>query len=271
MKHLNIKLLAAIIFSLILLPTHSKADVIPSTETVYGTVVDKNNNPLPGAKVEIIGQSVSAYTDLDGHFNIKCKSGAKNILVSYPKAPDVKTRIRPDMTIRIGRTWRDAPEQYQWFVGANCGIGVTYLFVNNIPHANNNKLFDAHGSVTGVTISLMGGRVKDVGWYAKVFRTPQMSYSYGAYTYNEGGILGGMVRMGCPLHFCLGFGVGKTQLKDIPSFKYEKLNWQIDFGFLYRIKDHFGINLSFNAGLPKNLNYVAVSYANLGVSYFFNR
>ena len=112
MIHYNIKLLAAIIIAIILFSSEAKADVIAAKDTVYGTVIGKNKEPLPGAKVEIVGQSVSAYTDIDGRFNIKCEPGAKKVLVSYPKARNIKKKITPDMTVQIGRTWRQAPEHY---------------------------------------------------------------------------------------------------------------------------------------------------------------
>lgn len=257
------------------------ADVILKNDTVYGIVVGKDGKPLPGAKVEIEGQSVSTFTDLDGRFNVRCEPGAKNIRVSYPKVPNVKTRIKPDMTVKMGRTWRDAPDHYQWFIGANFGYSLTNLMFDNLGNASHT--YDIHESTSSLSISLMGGRVKNVGWYVKAFANlpaEAYDYSYDPYTNNHyaeyvdtntfGGILGGMVRMGCPLHFCLGVGVATTNISNIPTY-YRHLNWQLDFGFLFRIKNHFGVNLSVNVGIDKDVNYIAGSYGNLGISYFFNK
>lgn len=244
------------------------ADVIPDSGTATGLVVDKNNKPLPGAKVEIVGQSASCYTDLDGRFNLKCEPGAKELLVTYPKCPDVKKRIKPDMTIRIGRTWRDDPEYYQWFVGATCGIGATSVFG------------DLHGTTVAPTISLMGGRAKDVGWYAKTFLTPRAYFSESqSSTSTFGGILGGMVRMGSPSYLCMGLGFASTDISHriqsegiyLSTHQYHKMNWQIDFGFLSKVSEHIAINCSFNVGINNDFNYVAGSYYNIGVCYFFNK
>lgn len=266
-----------------LLSNRAYADVIPDNETVSGMVVDKDGQPLPGAKVEIEGQSISIFTDLDGRFSVKCKPGAKNILVTYPKAPNVKTRIKPNMTVKMGRTWRDAPDHYQWFVGGSVGVGLTSVFANQLRGAHSPlERGELHHTYAAPTFSVMGGRVKDVGWYAKAFYT--VSYDYENYgfipegysdsytsTHTSGAIIGGMVRMGCPLHLCLGVGIASTTIDGIPEGQYDKLNWQIDFGFLYRIKNHFGVSMTFNAGVNNYFNYVAGSYANIGVQYFFNK
>ncbi|MDE6631701.1 MAG: carboxypeptidase-like regulatory domain-containing protein [Muribaculaceae bacterium] len=266
------------------------ADVIQKKDTVSGIVIDKKKQPLPGAKVEIMGQSYSAFTDIDGRFSIKCDPGAKKVLVTYPKLKAAKKKIKPDMTVQIGRSWKQVPEHYQWFVGANIGVGYTY-FEDYSGYNDNPYDFDA--DFLSPTISIMVGRVKAVGWYLKAFINPSVkpndfsnydspyyddanpSYRYyviqsDSKCFNSGLILGGMVRLGCPLHLYLGGGFAYTDLTTgNPYYRYHKYSWQIDMGFLFRIKDNFGINWSMNLG--DNDTYSYGSFTNLGVSYFFNK
>ncbi len=271
---------AIVLLTLVFLPEPTFADVIQQKDTVTGLVIGKDKEPIPGAKVEIVDQPYSAFTDIDGRFNIKCEPGAKKVLVIYPKAKPIKKKISPDMTVQIGRTWRQAPENYQWFVGANIGIGwtVTDIYLPLIPP--NGEYFDPYydDGFVAPTISIMAGRVKTVGWYVKVFSTPSargVDYDYyeipNNHCHNMGAILGGMVRLGCPLHFYLGGGFSYTKFTEIPSSYYHRHGWQMDMGLLFRIKDHFGINTSLNLGTTTNNDYAFGSFLNLGVSYFFNK
>ncbi|MDE6696128.1 MAG: carboxypeptidase-like regulatory domain-containing protein [Muribaculaceae bacterium] len=258
------------------------ADVIQKKDTVTGTVIDRKKQPLPGAKVEILGQSYSAFTDIDGRFNIKCEPGAKKVLVTYPKARAIKKKIQPDMTVQVGRTWRQVPERYQWFVGANIGIGMTFpdIYFPRTPEEDGNDwdYYRNHYDVDfySPTISVMAGRVKVVGWYVKAFVNPAIESSTG-YDYtnsrcsNLGMIVGGMVRLGCPLHLYLGGGFTHTNFSEIPQDYYHKTAYQFDMGLLFRIKDNFGINWSMNVGESKNSDYFYASYTNIGFCYFFNK
>lgn len=242
------------------------ADVIQKKDTVSGIVIDKKKQPLPGAKVEIMGQSYSAFTDIDGRFNIKCDPGAKKVLVTYPKLKAAKKKIKPDMTVQIGRSWKQVPENYQWFVGANIGIGLTEVYIDD---------YNYEEDFMSPTISIMAGRVKAVGWYVKAFVNPSVgpywTDSLNERCFNNGLILGGMVRLGCPLHLYLGGGFAYTKLSQMPSFLYNRYSWQIDMGLLFRIKDNFGINWSWNIGTNNRYNYMYGSVTNIGVSYFFNK
>ena len=248
-------LLTAIFIACILFPTQSKADVIATKDTVTGTVIDKKKNPIPGAKVEIVGQPYSAFTDLDGRFNIKCEQGAKKVLVSYPKVKNVKMKISPDMTVQIGRSWKQVPERYQWFVGAGVGIGYIYGGEDHF----------------STDISVMVGRVKAIGWYVRTHYIKESTrmVSDGYYKYAEqgssmGGTFGGMVRLGCPLHLLVGIGYESTSLSNERGGGY-----LLEGGFLFRIKDNFGINLIANSGDSKiTENYTSFS---LGFNYFFNK
>lgn len=278
MRYLDLKLFASLFLFLTAFPTFSHADVIVSKDTVTGTVIGKDKEPLPGAKVEIIGQPYSAFTDIDGRFNIRCDQGAKKVRVSYPRMRDVKKKIYPNMTVRIGRNWRQAPENYQWFVGANIGIGGTFTdFYNYNPDYvsmtdQSYFYYDKYEELfVAPNISVMLGRVKKVGWYLKGFATlPSKGIDIGFEKATSGGAIAGMMlRLWCPLHFYYGFGFGYTDLSKTSKDDYNGWSVQFDLGLLFRIKDNYGINLSMNAGGSRNI--VTGSYMNLGFAYFFDK
>ena len=260
------------------------ADVIQQKDTVTGIVIDKKKQPLPGAKVEIMGQPYSAYTDFDGRFNIKCEPGAKKVRVTYPKLKAAKKKIKPDMTVQIGRSWKQVPEHYQWFVGANIGVGMTSTELYYEP-----ARFGWYADYAGPNISIMAGRVKAVGWYLKYFISPYVKPSYtevyfesepipgfnlyDSKAYNTGLLLGGIVRLGCPLHLYLGGGFAYCNINNINlSVHYQHYGWQIDMGLLFRIKENFGINWSWNLGQNDGNGDISLgTFSCLGVSYFFNK
>ena len=255
------------------------ADVVQQKDTVTGIVIDKKKQPLPGAKVEIVGQSYSAFTDLDGRFNIKCDPGAKKVLVTYPKLKAAKKKIKPDMTVQIGRSWKQNPEHFQWFVGANIGIGAT---LTDITSGNNSSYYDDNyeDNFVSPTISVMAGRVREVGWYVKAFVNPPVRMidpDWSDFPDNKcsnfGAILGGMLRLGCPLHLYLGGGFVRSNFSNpiVSEFNFSNYAWQIDMGLLFRIKDNFGINWSMNLGANGDISYMYGSYTNLGVCYFFDK
>lgn len=257
------------------------ADVIQKKDTVSGIVIDKKKQPLPGAKVEIVGQSYSAFTDLDGRFNIKCEPGAKKVLVTYPKLKPAKKKIKPDMTVQIGRSWKQIPEHFQWFVGANIGIGVTFTEITRHSYSPYYDYYDDYyeDDFVSPTISVMAGRVREVGWYVKAFVNPSARSIDPDWSdipdnkcSNFGAILGGMLRLGCPLHLCVGGGFVRTNFSNpiMSEFEYSNYGWQVDMGLLFRIKDNFGINWSMNIGTSGD-SYLYGSYTNLGVCYFFNK
>lgn len=242
----------------------AKADTVTPKDEISGIVLDQKNQPLPGAKVEVEGESAYVYTDLDGRFHIKCGPKAKRVVVSYPKMPDVKEKIRPEMTVHIGRTWLDAPDHYQWFAGANVGIALLGVRGDSYGIYGDSDLKDNY---SGVNFSIMGGRVKKVGWYAKANVASSSSFNM------SGACLGGIFRLGSPLHLYIGVGTNMVNLKHMPykNLDYPKVAPMLDMGFLCRVKDHFGINWSCSIGFNSNgdISCTSGTLTNLGVSYFF--
>lgn len=51
-------------------------------EEIKGTILDENNDPLPGASILILGTSKGEISDFDGNFSLKAKAGSK-IQISY--------------------------------------------------------------------------------------------------------------------------------------------------------------------------------------------
>ena len=52
-------------------------------KTVVGTVLDENEEPMPGASVRIEGTQIGVITDADGNFSIIAEGGEPVLLISY--------------------------------------------------------------------------------------------------------------------------------------------------------------------------------------------
>lgn len=255
-------MLAISIFSI-----EAKAKTILVKDTVYGIVIDQNKNPIPGVKVEVEGQSEYAYTDVDGRFNIICGPDAKKVIVTFAKLPEITKKIRPNMEIKLDISGLSSPDHYQWFIGANAGISL----VNIKPGLENvndgfSYIPDKHKSLRGVNLSIMGGRVKDIGWYAKYMFSISDQFTV------HGPAAGGIFRLGSPVYLCIGAGISMNELKNsrYSHIDYPKIGGLLDFGFLVRLKDNIGINCSGTLGFPTYCTDTSVTIA-FGVSYFFNQ
>ncbi|MCB0692562.1 MAG: TonB-dependent receptor plug domain-containing protein, partial [Saprospiraceae bacterium] len=64
-----------------------------SQNNFSGIVLDYNNNPLPGADIQILGTNQFTYTDLEGKFSVLVKQEQFDILVSYIGFEDKKLSI----------------------------------------------------------------------------------------------------------------------------------------------------------------------------------
>ena len=65
-----------------------------STKEVKGVVIDKNGNPLPGAKVQATGGAETAVTDADGTFNIEVSRWLKSLTATYPGMISKKAKLK---------------------------------------------------------------------------------------------------------------------------------------------------------------------------------
>lgn len=238
-------------------------------EVVTGTVVDSKNNPIPGARVELEGRSEYCMTDIDGTFRIESPVTVQKVKVSYVGLKTVTKKITPDMVVKLGRGWRDAPENYQWFAGAMIGSAV---------------IGDEYECVGDLGFGFKGGRVKKIGWYVSTFMNPGL---FGGEDKMFSAVAGGIFRLWCPLHFYIGFGYGYTSYPShadyIPSWDegaypgmigseyFDDIHRSggghgaLDLGWMFRVK-RIGIDLGTTFVLCDDC---ATGAFRLGVSYFF--
>lgn len=69
-----------LLFSMLLIPVSTYAQ---TPKTVTGTVIDETGEPLIGATVKVVGQSVGTTTDFDGHYRLELTETAKQLVFSY--------------------------------------------------------------------------------------------------------------------------------------------------------------------------------------------
>lgn len=216
-----------------------------STKEVKGVVIDKNGNPLPGAKVQATGGAETAVTDADGTFNIEVSRWLKSLTATYPgmRAKKVNLKDNNDVVIKIKN------DKHRWFVQ-----GITqYDFGQGTP-----------------SIGVMGGMLGNWGWYGKAvvdLATPSDSgydESRGnggpAYSFS-GGVIKNVYKT---LYLYAGAGLGRSYAVS----KYEKYTYESPYyshEYPSCIYNDFEVSLIMDIGLiyqyKKNLNF------NLGFSY----
>ena len=189
-----------------------------------GTVIDKDGNPVAQAKVEVVGTETSSLTDLDGAFSIAMPTSANMLKVEYLGMTSKTVKATPNMTIILNKAKRfsgSVYDEYQTIFGlqgmASLSSGVT--------------------PAMGYTI----GRVKELGWYAKGIWGLSQDFTGTA-------VVGGMVRLGCPVYMYLGGGVVLDNHGITPA---------IDAGLMLRMKETF-----INAGIING------TYLNVGFGCF---
>lgn len=79
--HVEIRgLLLRLLFSILLIPVSAYAQ---NQKTVTGTVIDETGEPLIGATVKVVGKSIGAITDFDGHYSLTVPADTKQLSFSY--------------------------------------------------------------------------------------------------------------------------------------------------------------------------------------------
>lgn len=225
-------------------------------EIISGTVIDEKNEPVPGARVEAVGRSEFAVTDIDGIFRFEVSVPVEKVKVSYVGYKSQTRKVRPDMVVKLNKGWRSGPQEYQWFAGASYAHG---LSENEYVEADSRSGF-----------SLRGGYLKNWGAYANAMFGPGDSYNRFV-----GFTVGGIRRLWCPLHFFLGAGYGHTSIGyqnsyNIGSYvhtienKLSSNHFVLEAGFLFRF-GKFGINAG-SAIFCGDDQYVVAQW---GFSYFF--
>ncbi len=85
--------------TLLLIPVSAFAQ---TQRTVTGTVIDENGEPLIGATVKVVGESIGAATDIEGNFSVNVPKSAKQLVISYVGYDNLTVDITSDnMTITM--------------------------------------------------------------------------------------------------------------------------------------------------------------------------
>lgn len=238
---------------------------------VSGTVVDRDGNPIPGAKVEIVGSTESVITELDGTFRFDIQSPAKKVQVFYAGMQTKMQTIRPDMIIKLSKTtwWNMKPEKYSWLI--------------NVQGA-----FPESG-VKNSSFGLMVGRVKTLGWYVKGVYCPGESTDGDYVSYPEesdqisywttgkdkrsfyAATAGVLVRLGCPVHLYAGAGYANRkvawELADgtyAKNTEYSYSGVAVDYGLMLKIG-----KFSVNGGVLMSLADGCEFIGNVGIGVCF--
>lgn len=246
------------------------ATTLVAQNAVNGTVTDKDGNPIPGVKVEVVGSNESVLTELDGTFQLNTRFPAKKVKVHYAGMQSKTQKIKPDMAIKMYNSswWREKPEKYQWFVGAQVAV----------------PDIDKMGNMS---YGLMFGRVKNFGWYVKALWSPRKScegygweedygsdWTTGKYQISYWAATGGlMYRLWSPVYLYAGAGYSDHQFayelyggEYLEHELYEYGSLAIDLGLMVKYKRFF-----LNAGIILNndWHHYKDRVGSFGIGMFF--
>jgi len=121
-------------------------------EIISGTIVDGKNNPLPGARVEIVGRSEVTYSDIDGIFRFDIPVKAEKIKITYVGYKPMVRKIKPDMVIKMGNGWAGKSSGFRSFFDMYGGFG--FGGVVNVK-AGSTEISDIHSGLNfGISYTL---------------------------------------------------------------------------------------------------------------------
>lgn len=172
------------IFLTLLMAGAALAATAQTTREVKGAVIDKNGNPLAGAKIEATGGAESTVTDADGSFSLEVSRWLKSLTATYPGMERKKKSLRNqsgDVVLRMRE------KQSHWFLQA---VGA-YDFEN----------YEA------TSIGLRGGRLDKWGFYGKLVYDVSVGH-YDEVESNGWSVSVGLIKRITPkLYYYLGAGV----------------------------------------------------------------
>ena len=224
---------------------------------VSGILLDKKNNPLPGATVQVVGGSESTTTDVDGTFAFEVPMASEKIAImqnGYDKK--VKRITSGEMVIRTRKVTK-------WFINASVHYGhiqePAYSFQE--PGYSYISMYYHH-----LGLGLMFGQTKNWGWYTRVSFVNELLGSH--YTifdnfswknYQIDGVtklalaVGVTKRLVNPLYLYAGVGfeanitsdgfADKVMIYDRECSLYGGHGCEFDLGFLIKPTSKFNINL----------------------------
>ncbi len=221
------------IFALLLAGT----TMLNAQNVVNGTVVDKDGNPIPGVKVEVVGGTESVLTELDGTFRLETAVPAKKVKVMYAGMQSKQQKIKPGMVVKMRNSswWNNEPEEYEWFAG----VQMYYPSIGDFK-------FDPSFGVTF-------GRLKNIGWYVKgVYNKQDNDYWYDKYISVTAGFIG---HLWSPIYYYVGAGYSyrdewgvREYYSSYNGYRYDKYygtcydDFALDLGFMVRFNRAF-VNL----------------------------
>ena len=176
------------IFAMLLLASAVTGAMAQATREVKGAVIDKNGNPLPGAKVEATGGAESTVTDADGTFTLEVSQWLKSLTATYPGMNKKKVSIKDGKTNVV---FNMSKHSTHWFVNIVGMYTIGYDYGNG-------------------SLGVMGGQIGKWGWYAKAIM--DLNVADGAYRNTDKAspgpsfYVGGIKRIIDPLYFYLGVG-----------------------------------------------------------------
>ena len=241
-------------------------------DAVRGKVIDRDGNPIPGVKVEIVGKPISVITEIDGSFTIPTDQPLQEIRVVYSGMQTKVLKATPDMVITMSKTtwWNRVPDKYSWIISPQ--------FV--VPE----------NGASNPSYGLMVARVKTLGYYAKFVFSPTQGTN-GDYVHKDGidgvgidpwttgkdkrsyiaGTAGVMYRLKSAIHAYAGLGyvnrVVAWQIADeswLKNTEYSYSGVVLDYGLLLRC-GHFTVNGGAMMSLSGGCNFAA----NVGIGYSF--
>lgn len=210
-----------------LLMTGATVVSMAQTREIKGAVIDKNGNPLPGARVEATGGAENTVTDADGTFSLEVSQWLKSLTVSYPGMRDKKMNIRNKSNVLFTMRQNDT----HWFANA------IYQYDLNLETSS---------------VGVMGGQAfGNWGWFAKVyFDTEGVEAKHPYYSKYEKagsgfGISGGFTkRIADPIS--LYFGLGGCKFYDIHhEYVDEEVGAIADLGIIAKFS-HISANVGFS-------------------------
>lgn len=244
---------------------------VSAQNVVNGTVTDRDGNPIPGAKVEIVGSTESVITELDGTFRLETQSPAKKVQVYYAGMQSKVQTVKPDMVIKLSKAtwWNAQPEKYSWLI--------------NVQGA-----FPESG-MKNPAFGLMLGRVKTLGWYVKGIYSPGKSTDLDYITHPAesdqidywttgkdsrsmwAATAGVMIRLKCPIHVYAGAGYIERkvawELADGTYAKHTGYSYSgavVDYGLMLKIG-----KFSVNGGVLMSLADGCELIGNVGIGVCF--
>ncbi len=244
--------------------------IASAQQVVSGTVTDKDGNPIPGAKVEIVGSTESCITELDGTYSIETTNNkAKRVKVQYAGMQTKVEKIKPGMIVKLSTSnwWSAKPDKYRWLVSLQGAF--------------------PEEDASNPSLGLMLGRVKNIGWYIKGVYSPTQSTDYDAHDWNwseynnrwftgkdnhsywaaTGGLI---VRLGCPIHLYAGAGYSERVVAwEMADGKYAERHHfggevALDYGLMMRF-DRWVIN----GGVLMDTDNMKHCIGNFGIGYCF--